>query len=192
MQAVLRGIRALMTAAHWTYDDFQHAMGIADGWALVMERVHEKSGPNDAAAYEEPLGTKKANKITFYDSAFDPSNLDDASAIAVHELAHVWDGPTAGCQLFGWGCLNGDMLQKTEGYSDFGGVYIPGHGEVSQYVSKGGKGNNPTEDFADAVAAYVYPKNSRYTDEAGSPLSGYAVNSTRWLYVMQKFAEYKR
>jgi hypothetical protein len=177
-----------MSKANWSYGDFKEAMGITAGYKLKMKRIMEDKG--DTAAHEEPEIGEMANRIDFYNGAF--GSYFDASVITVHELAHVWDGPARNCQFFG-GCLSQEMMARTGSYychwrtgcTGRQGAYIPQGGDVSDYVSDPNRGNH-WEDFADAVAAYVYPTSSSYTDSAGNPLSGYAPGSARYKFVEEK------
>jgi len=81
----------------------------------------------------------------------------------VHELGHVLDGYTLFCRLFG--CRSSDIKTKIKSLEELDGYY-PKSRKVSEYASKWG---NKFKDFAEAVAAYLYPN---YPDYAG--LDGYA------------------
>jgi hypothetical protein len=85
----------------------------------------------------------------------------------VHEQGHVWDTATGG-SLNG-GSLSGDMMRATgSSNSWFGfGPYQAGGAPASLYSQ-----NDQREDWAETVAAAVYPNAERSTGGTGMPQMG--------------------
>ena len=100
------------------------------------------------------------NTITMnvYDALFKDTRQTQLFNL-VHEQAHAWDAATGGA-------MSGDMMKATgSGYNWFGQYQAKG-ATSSEYLT------DAREDWAETVAAAVYPDGKRAVDGKGNPLMG--------------------
>jgi RHS repeat-associated protein len=155
LMKVLDGIEKLLTEAHWSVEEFKFAMGIegpgiSNPRKLVLARVKEDR-KNDA--FESYDWQHNANRIEFYNGAFGTNNT---GRVAVHELAHAMDS-SSGDMWSAW--LAGATGSGLGLSSEWPFVRYNAKEPVSEYG-----GTNWYEDFAESVAATVYPDDPRYND----------------------------
>ncbi len=160
LRRLLSAIDKMMSAFGWTtYDEFKTAMGIDSSGRIDVElEVDGKGGGYGGLYTSGPDG----RVITIYDTAveYDPNNPNDLGMNFVHELAHAWDA------AYDWRLSNG-MLGVTGG-KETPSYYYAGGIAASEYGGSGPSGipHNAKEDWAEAVAGYVYPEESKYSGNA--------------------------
>jgi hypothetical protein len=135
-----------MNVANWSAEDFRNTMG-----TIYLVREHKcECDTADSTAYG---GTGQledgSHVIVMFDAAFTQTGRKEARRTFVHELAHVWDSRQGGALSRG--------MEKETGGKTSGGVYTPGGKPASSYAR-----NSREEDWAEAVAASVYPYYARY------------------------------
>jgi hypothetical protein len=148
-------------------------------------------------------GCTSWNKIEFLDRGKPPTSINISNGdnidkwTVVHELGHAWDGNN-------WGNLSKGLEKFTGGSTSWFGGYpsgcdvhnrLPGCNNAGYFYSGpppagSDAGFNRKEDFAESVAAYVYPiaAQSRVVGYKGDPVYGnlYYSNYTgtkRWDYI---------
>jgi hypothetical protein len=163
--AILEGIHALMAKAGWNYTHFKRAMGIEAGGKVIFSRFHGDAPfrSNVAAdAYTDPElnpFVPRTQRVTFYDKAFQAGIFGTAAQttakITVHELAHVWDYVSGGKESQDFvNATGGTYIYAFPSGSRAGGWhYTPGGTTAGGYAP-----TNPGEDWAESVAAAVYPE----------------------------------
>lgn len=181
LQAILKGLHLLMVKAGWNYTDFQYAMGISQGVNVVIQRGGGNGNTFAETSYDSGflgLGQRRAT-ITFYDIAFKQSGdygdaVTTAGANAVHEFAHAWDFAHDGRETSALVRMTGG------GYDPWPlGAYRPGGTTTSGYGATSAR-----EDWAETVAAAVYPDAPRYSQDPDHQPSDYRA---RMLYVKTRF-----
>jgi RHS repeat-associated protein len=175
---VLMGLHDLLDKARWSYGDFQHAMGMDDfiGRDSLIFDNRRREGASFAgslagadatkhSAYEYSIGA--AHVVEFYEGAFTGDALW-LQVVTVHEVAHALDDASSGA-------LSRGMMAVTGGRDEVTGVSCgPGGvcGARTKYTTdpargrplSGHGGDSSYEDFAEAVAAWVYPTYGEFRD----------------------------
>ena len=160
LASTLNGVQRLLHAANWSIADFKFAMGIALGTRLYFERVRRADQyAAETIVIPDPSAANGVGVVvTFYNGAFADTiarrQRNSPGVVTVHELAHVWD-INSGC------VLSAGLYKATGGYYDFpfvpGGKYHPGGTAPSGYA-----GTDQFEDFAESVAAALFPESKRF------------------------------
>jgi hypothetical protein len=184
LELILAAISDLMEKAGWDIQDFRNAMGInggpnaayPNGIKLVREteaiykgKVEDWDGlfTGQTQYNGDIMHMVKSGSLTFYDQTF----KDDlrAKVAIVHELAHAWD---FAADNYLSNTMSSRTGAKMEGETYQWGSESPAslYGRSDQY-----------EDWAEAVAATVYPQWGEFKDEAGN--ARMRSDSTRARYV---------
>lgn len=144
-----------MIALHWDVDRFKAAMGLSSG--SVIDIARERSSGEYLVVTDDYWD--RPTKITFYNGTF--SNPDGATWVVVHELAHVWDAAQNGSISSGLQERTGStgfVRRKNDGTCAWGPLCYTAKGTTAS----GYGGADAREDWAESVAATVYPTNGRY------------------------------
>jgi RHS repeat-associated protein len=176
-------IARMMAKAGWTtVAEFRQAI-LPVGYDVYIRRNHSRSSD---AGYTERNRFTQTITITLYENTFydyDGSLKDIAAkATFVHELAHVWDMGKKGAPSRG-------MMNATGSTYDcyLGFLFCSWNSNgttASWYASR----SDHTEDWAEAVAASVYPEHEDYQYPDGSQ----RMDEARKRYVQEQFARYRR
>ena len=141
-------IRDLKAAAGWDTGSYVSTMSGNGTYTLQLKRaasyIWDSNRPADVA--------QRGNSITMtvYDALFRDTK-DMQRFNMVHEQAHVWDAATGGA-------LSGNMMKATGSGYTWWGQYQPKGATSSTYLT------THREDWADTVAAAVYPGKGRSVD----------------------------
>lgn len=153
-------------------------MGITGGVfsEILLRRQKEGPFPQTLGVTQPPgYGDNPANSgkiyLTFYDHIFDRRNVSKQYALAsvVHEVAHVWNAAASGY----FSSMMGGRTHSSIIGEGADGIYDPGsepgaseyangrttYGNTGQY----GLGFAQGEDWAEAVAAYVYAGKGQFS-----------------------------
>jgi RHS repeat-associated protein len=165
---MLQGVQDIRKVANWTPEDFARAMGGVD---LVRGAC---GGPNCNWYGVHYSGGWQRSTIVMFDLAFN-SGAATAMYTIVHELAHVWD------YISGRRLSNGLMRSTGGTYSCnlLGKCKYNWEGKPASEYAKG----NQREDWAESVAATVYPTYERFTDRGVNRM-----DDTRRNFVQNQFA----
>jgi RHS repeat-associated protein len=147
----------LKVAAGWSAADYWDALTANRKYTLHVDRLHVSTDdPNRPA--DAPFPNERGElRIRLFDVLF-KSSAPDIRVVMVHEMAHVWDHSTGGK-------LSNNMMAATGSrYEGNGTVYLPVGGASSAYTP------NHLEDWAETVAAAVYPKHPNYTSRSTGKL----------------------
>jgi len=152
LRVVAESVRDLKAAAGWSISDYSDTMTNNGKYSLRLNRTSTYAWYSNLPANVDMRGTTIIMNV--FDALFDDDPETQLFNL-VHEQAHVWDTATGG-SLNG-GALSGDMMRATgSSYSWFGlGPYQAGSAPASDYYP------NHREDWAETVAAAVYPDSAR-------------------------------
>jgi len=140
LAVILEGTNDFMKWAGWDAKEFRGEMG-----RINLERKSEMTDDKGNTAETWTFGV--SSKIDFYAGAFG-SDRDWTKATVVHELSHVWDGLTQRMST-GMTRATGSV---SSGIPFINESYIP-----KGAIARGYAGDNQREDWAESVAAMVYP-----------------------------------
>jgi hypothetical protein len=182
---IVYGIQKLMYVADWTVEAFKWAMGISDTDRSTRLTFVRSLGCGELSA---AACTNGRHEIWFTASAFDGSTGRRGAAAAVHELAHIWDLTQ---EARGQGYLSTQYMEATGGHEERQCVvilcreprYVPGGDPVSERGKK-----NQFEDFAESVAAYVFPDEPDFV--ARTQTKDWK-NGARREFVKRRFQDYQ-
>ena len=156
LNQLLEGTKNFLSTFHWNIDRFKTEMGLSSGSGIDIAREHS-SGEYLAVTMPDLF---RPTKITFYNGTF--SNPDGAKWVVVHELAHVWDmahGYSLSAGLQERTGSTGFIGRKNDGSCAWGAMCYTAKGTTSS----GYGGADAQEDWAESVAATIYPTNGRYS-----------------------------
>jgi hypothetical protein len=151
LHLVAQSILDLKTAAGWSITDYADTMTGNGKYSLRLNRA---SGyfwdGNRPADVQTPGWGSTTITMNVYNALFDHENL--ASFNLMHEQAHVWDAATGGA-------MSNNLATTTGSYSKFIPHALP------KYISSGTAASeyhpDRKEDWAETVAAAVYPDGAR-------------------------------
>jgi RHS repeat-associated protein len=197
LEALLEGIRRMMSAMGWrSIHDFRWAMGIDDLGPIYLmkgrpegrtntqtypegeERGYDRGGEyfgwtDDKSPWKGKNNRPDRRGIRITEWERTPQEL---ARIFVHELAHAWDEASGGCSGPGGPCnMSQGMDRRTGGGKRSGAATTRGQ-------------ENATEDWAEAVTAYVYPELPRYGYFDGSRYRYNSMDPKRVSWVEQQRA----
>ncbi len=162
LRVVAESVRDLKAAAGWSISDYSDTMTNNGKYSLRLNRTSGYFWDGNRPADVDMRGSTIIMNV--YDALFKDTPQTQHFNL-VHEQAHVWDTATGG-SLNG-GTMSGDMMNATGSSVNWFGGYQVGGVPASSY----GK-NDQREDWAETVAAAVYPDGARAIDDRGNPLMG--------------------
>jgi hypothetical protein len=184
---IQEAIMSMMDTFGWSKQTFMDKMGLdTQGRSILLVRDRNQVGPAGEVARfnSNGLDTLNDRRITIYESA--TSNWQFGAASIVHELAHAWDhaatikahkhydGPKGGILSEGFRAATGGKYSS--------GKYIAGGQTASLYAD-----SNLAEDWAESVAATVYPGSPGLSRPWGrDPVTRLPIvgqDNNRWNYV---------
>ena len=187
----LQGVRDLAAAAGWSPTDFRNAMGGHEGrTTLFVYEEHYTVGEqlggaderrNPSFEYYDGILGQNHNVIAFIGSAMRSAKPEDRRYRVVHELAHAWDSSShdhLGYDLAH--TTHSQWIPTSANPNNPGYKYAPGDRAVSGYYT------NEQEDFAESVAATVYPHYSAFV-----LIPGLHGTDSRINFVQQQFQNYR-
>jgi hypothetical protein len=148
LNLILDAIADMMAVFDWDVGDFKYAMGITDQRRIKIKFTDRLPGGKGADELGRADTDVDGSPILWLDG--DVSRLrTEGKSIVVHELAHIWDAAHDHGYTIG--------MAERSGSVDANGNWDPSPGSASDY----GK-TSPAEDWAEAVAACVYPQLGRF------------------------------
>jgi RHS repeat-associated protein len=189
--ALLHGIRRMMWAMKWNTDEeFRSAVGIDTLGPIYLLREVPKKPKNDtgedmipqmhdgyyysqgdpANPFRDPVTNKVIGRgigITYTQST-----LEHLAPLFIHELAHAWDHASGGCTS----PYQGPPCNMAHGMDSKTG------GDRTGAASKHGT-DDAKEDWADAVAGYVFPEYGEYGYFDGNQYRWKTLDAQRRRYV---------